>query len=127
MDLPNIQKKINQKLQSYLADKGFEGDAEVMLHNLKMTDVPDDAFLTTVYLKKAEYEAKDIEENYRCFVCGKTYDHPDDIVSCIHGHLENFLAGVPIKVEPDHLERIVEKTHPAHRDEARKLLKKQGL
>lgn len=127
MDLPNIQQKINKKLRSYLASKGFEGDAEVMLHNLKMTDVPDDAFLTNVYLKKAEYEARDMEENYLCFVCGKKYDHPDDIVACIQSHLENFLAGVPIKITDEHKDRILEKVHPAHREEAKKLLDKQGL
>lgn len=127
MDLPSIQKKINRKLQSYLKSEGFEGDAEVTLQNLKMTDVPDDAFLTNVYLKKAEYEAKDDKENYRCFVCGKKYDHPDDFTNCFQSHLEDFMAGIPIKRTPEQLDRIVQNVPAGHRDQAKKVLKKHGL
>lgn len=108
MDIHSIQQKINKKVKAYLKSEGFEGDAEVTLQNLKMTDVPDDAFLTNVYLKKAEYEAKDDKENYRCFVCGKKYNHPDDFINCFQHHLEDFMAGIPIKRTPEQLDRIVQ-------------------
>lgn len=127
MDLKSIQKKVNLKVQQLLKDEGFEGDAEVMLHNLNMTGSPDDDFLTSVYLRRAEYEAKDLEENFLCFVCGKKYNNPDDFVNCFQSHIEDFMAGVPIKREPEHLDRMVENIHPSHREEAKKVLKKQGL
>lgn len=127
MNLKTKMQRVTQKINKLMEDEGIEGDAQVMLQNLSMTGAPDDDFLTQVYLKRAEYEAKDLKENYLCFVCGKTYDHPDDFTACFQSHIEDFMAGIPIKREEEHLDRIVQNIHPSHREKAKEVLRKQGL
>jgi hypothetical protein len=101
-------------------------DSEIMLHNLNLTDMPKGDYLTKLVHRRAMYEAQDIDDNYYCFVCGKTFNHPDDFTSHYQEHLDDFMAGIPIERTDEHIEKMVQNIHPHHRKEAIEILKNTG-
>lgn len=127
MRTPSVTESVGRKIKKVLAEHGFDQDSEVMLHNLNLTDMPKGDYLTKLVHRRAEYEAKDIDDNYYCFVCGKSFNHPDDFTAHYQEHLDDFMCGIPIKRTEDHIEKMVQDIHPLHREEAKELLSKHGV
>lgn len=122
--MPNIGESVKRKLAKVYHEAGFKMDDNVFLHNISMTDMPKDDFNTKVVHKRAMHEAKDIEENYYCYVCGLSFNHPDEFTLHYNEHLEDFLAGIPIKRTEEHIEKMVKNVHPIHQEEAKKIIRK---
>lgn len=127
MKTPSITESVGRKIKRILVENGFDHDSEVMLHNLSLTDMPKNDYLTKLVHRRAEYEAKDIDENYYCYVCGQKFNHPDDFTQHYQQHLDDFMCGIPIKRTEEHIDLMVRDVHPAHRDEAKEILSKHGV
>lgn len=101
-----------KKIEKSLADKGVGMDENVLIQQLNLTNIPNEEFLTQVYLRKAEYEAKDLPTNYKCFVCGWDYNDPDEWVEHFSEHLKDFMAGIPIQRDPEYVDQMLQKFPP---------------
>lgn len=126
MRTPSVTESVGRKIKKVLSEHGLPEDAEVMLHNLNLTDMPKGDYLTKLVHRRAEYEAQDIDENYYCFVCGQTFNHPDDFTKHYQEHLDDFMCGIPIERSEEHIDKMVQNIHPHHRDEAKKILLNNG-
>lgn len=120
--MPTLPKGVIQKINAILQPYDIKLGNGLGPNDLNMTDIPKDNYWTEVFHARAKYEAKDFDENYLCFVCGKKYDHPDELTACINQHMIDFNAGIPIKREPEHVERLLKNIHPSDKEEMRKKL-----
>lgn len=96
-----IPNEIRKKIENLLGQTGVIGDEQIVMQNISMTGVPQDDFLTEVYIRRAKLEAESLPENYRCFGCGKTYDDQNEFLACMQDHVKDFMAGIPIERLPE--------------------------
>lgn len=117
-----IPKIVRDKVRRIFQEHDLPQDPDKFIDKLALTDIPKDDHWTRVYHERAIYEARDIPENYYCFVCGKKYDHPDEFTECLNDHFVKFQAGIPIERTSEHIDLLVGNLHPNHRKEARDIL-----
>jgi len=122
----NIGTKLTERILSAMEELGVEMDENVFVQNISMTDVPKDDFQTKVILQRALYEGADEEEDYYCFVCGEKFDDADEFLTHYQGHLDNFMANVPIYKTPDYIEKVVETMPPDQREATREALERHN-
>ena len=101
MKLPSA---IEKRIAQLLIDGGVDKDANVVMNHLNLTNAPPDMYLTEAALRRAAHEAKDIDADYYCYMCGKHHDDADSFIECMHGHILDFYAGIPVTMEDHHLE-----------------------
>lgn len=116
---PEARKKVKKVLEQY----GIGKDEDVFIHSLHTTNIPTDEHWTRVLHKRAEYEAKDMDCNYYCFICGKHHDVPETLTECLQEHFDCFSAGIPIDRTDEHIEKLLSNIHPRHRERSEKILR----
>lgn len=117
-----IPAAVERRIAELLHDAGINADEQVILNHLNMTNAPPDAYLTEAALRRAEHEAKHIDEKYYCYMCGKKYDKAEDFVACMHDHILDFFAAKPPVMEPEHMEKVIANTPEHMRDHIRDVL-----
>lgn len=122
----SIPKSVEARINSLLKDYGVKIGDGAVLHNLSLTDIPKDAYWTDVFHQRAKYEAKDLDSEFLCFICGKEYDDVNELTACIDQHMKEFNAGIPIKRTDEHVERLLKNIHPKDHEKMRKILKGEG-
>jgi len=122
----NIGTKIAERVASAMKELGVEMDENVFVQNISMTDVPKDDFQTKIILQRALYEGVDEEEDYYCFVCGEKFDDPNEFLTHYQGHLDSFMANVPIYKNPNLIDKIVESMPPDQREATREALERHN-
>lgn len=120
----NISDSVKRKINRIVAEVAPDEDIDHFLDKISMTDLPKDDYLTKVVLKRAAFEAQNIDDDFYCFVCGEKFNHPDEFIKHYQKHLEDFMAGMPIQKTDEHIELQIQNLHPKHREDARKFLKK---
>lgn len=121
MPLPS---NVVARLKAMMQDAGATVPDEAMMTSMHLTNVPEDDFLTQVYLRRAEAEASAVPENYKCWACGKTFDKADDWVEHFQEHLVDFLAGMSPQLTEEELDHRVKDLHPSIQEEAKEVLRK---
>lgn len=99
-----ITEEVTRRIQKVLQEAGISGDEHILIEQFKLSDMPQDAYLTEVALIRAEHEGKKMGCKYYCYVCGKKHEEPDDLIKCIEEHIKQFMSGVPIPTTKEHLE-----------------------
>lgn len=111
---------VMQRIRKSLSDAGINENEAVIIQDLGLTNIPDDNFMTGVFLAAAEKNAENIESNFKCHICGTEYDHEADIVNCINNHCKDFLAGIPVKRDPEQIDNLSKQLPPEWREEFKK-------
>jgi len=101
-----INDVVTKRIQKVLAEAGISGDEHVLIEQFKLSDMPEDAYLTEVALMRAEAEAEGMDCKYYCYGCGKKYDDPEEFIKCFQEHIKQFLGGLPIPTTKEHNERL---------------------
>lgn len=109
-----------KKVEKSLAEKGIGLDENVLVQQLNLTNIPNEEFLTEVYLRKAKHEARELPTKFKCFVCGWDYDDQEEWISHFQEHLMDFMAGIPIKRDPEYVDQLLEKFPPHLREMIKK-------
>lgn len=122
-----IPTKVMGTIQDLMDKAGIKEDENIMLHNLSLTNVPQDDFLTRVYVRRAKSEAEGIPETYRCFVCGKPIDDRDEFVEHYQDHLVEFLGGEYPDMSEEEIEYRVKNIPEEGKEKAREILRKKRM
>lgn len=75
----------------------------------RITAIPADHFLTRAMIRRAKWDARNLECNYRCFICHREHDKKEDFVKDLENHILDFYAGIPLEVAGDFLKRLKSK------------------
>lgn len=113
-----IKEKIIQMFKDHNVDLGTQIDS----NKLNLTNIPSDAFMSTVYLRKSEHLSKDYDTKHYCFMCGREHDTDEDLLNCMQSHIKDMLAGIPIARTEEHKHYIAQQLHPEMHDMAMDVL-----
>lgn len=105
--MPNLQKKVLDKILKVFTDEGIEPSEEVFTEAFRLTEIPDDKHLTNLAIRRAELEAKDMEEDYFCFMCGRKYNDVNELLKCMQSHVDDFVIGIPIDMVDGEMQKRI--------------------
>jgi hypothetical protein len=100
-----LDEMVTNRIKKVLSEAGISGDEHIVVEQFKLSDMPQDAYLTEATLMRAEFEAQDLDCDYLCYICGKEYNDPDELILCFQEHVKQFMAGVPIPTTKEYLEK----------------------
>ena len=120
MKLPSA---IEKRIVELLVDGGMDKDSNVIMNHMNLSNAPPDLYLTESALLRAKHEAKDIDAEYYCYMCGTHHDTAEDFINCMHQHIIGFYAAIPPSMTDEHMEKVLSNTPKHMRDNLKTVLK----
>ena len=124
---------INEILADIMKDLKEKGEvdhdtlARMASHlTTKISMIPDAHTLTKSYLRRCEWEAREDEEKYRCFICDKKYNTELDMAKHLETHMLDYLGGVPMKISQARLEKMLDGLPEQYHNKIKKMFRVRG-